>query len=101
MLFFNFLSVRKNRHEAFFVLFLFENYFTIGQSEKRMIFSHSYILTWEMTCTTLTNDDVTGNHTLTAIYFYSKTLTVRLATVSRTTNTFFMCHDFLLLIFSN
>lgn len=57
-----------------------------------MIFSKTYVLTGMVLGAALANDDITGNHLLTAKDFYTKAFAMRLAAVLTTTCSFFMCH---------
>lgn len=47
---------------------------TVYESVERVVLTNSYILAWVVLCTTLTNDDVTGNALLTTEDLDAKSL---------------------------
>lgn len=57
-----------------------------------MVFTNTYILTGVVTCTALTNNDVSGNCCLASVNFYTETFAVGLTAVLGTTDPFFVCH---------
>jgi hypothetical protein len=57
-----------------------------------MIFTNTYVFTRMMFGASLTNNNVAGNGSLTAKYFYAKSFTVGFPSVLGTTGSFFMCH---------
>jgi hypothetical protein len=83
---------RNYRNERTVVRAFVELHNTIAQGENRMIFSKTYVLTGMMFGAALANDDITGNHLLTAKDFYTEAFAMRFAAVLTTTCSFFMCH---------
>ncbi len=47
---------------------------SIGQSEQGMVFPNSYILAWVVSCSSLSNNDITSNSRLTTEDLHSKSL---------------------------
>ena len=54
-----------NRNYATVTLTAVESYNTINESEESVILTHTYVFTRIVNCTTLTNDNVTCNASLT------------------------------------
>ena len=67
----------------------------VNQCVKSVILTHTNVHAWTVNSAALTADNVTGFSELTTKNFHTETLAVRLATVLRTTYTFFMCHNLL------
>ena len=51
---------RNYRYEALVFATFLETYSTIYQSVKSMIATHTYVFTWVMNCSSLTNNNVTS-----------------------------------------
>lgn len=84
---------RENRDVRFVVGCFLEINYTVNESEKGVILTHADILSRVVLCTTLTYDDIACNDMLATENFDSESFAMRLATILRTTYTFFMCHD--------
>lgn len=83
---------RYNRYIRTVLLTFAEYYRTVYQSEQRVVFTHTYVLTRVMYCTSLTYQNVSGFGILTTENFDTQSFAFRFTTVLRTTNTFLMCH---------
>ena len=83
---------RYNRYIRTVLLTFAEYYRTVYQSEQRVVFTHTYVLTRVMYCTSLTYQDISGLGILTTENFDTQSFAFRFTTVLRTTNTFLMCH---------
>lgn len=83
---------RYNRYIRTVLLTFAEYYRTVYQSEQRVVFTHTYVLTRVMYCTSLTYQNISGLGILTAENFDTQSFAFRFTTVLRTTNTFLMCH---------
>ena len=70
-----------------------ELYSAINKCIESVVATHAHVQTRTVHRTALTADDVTSLCELTAINFNAKSLAFALATVLRTTYTFFMCHN--------
>ena len=66
---------------------------TVTESIEGMVLAHAYILARVVDGATLTDDDVTCDTMLAAKDFDAKTFAFGFATVTGTTDTFFMSHD--------
>jgi len=64
----------------------------VGQGEQRVVRAHANIGSGAVLGATLTDNDVTGEHLLTAERLYAESLTVRVAAISGAAARFFMCH---------
>ncbi len=62
---------RLNRNRASVQTAFLEGNHSVYQCVKRMIATHAYVLARVVYRTALTNDDVTGDARLTAIYLYA------------------------------
>lgn len=71
----NWAKNRIYRNVRTIVLLLSENHDTVHQSEQRVILTHTYILTWVVHGTTLTNQDVTSLSKLTTENLNTESLT--------------------------
>lgn len=61
-----------NRNVATVIAFLAELNDTIGQSIEGMIFTDTYVLTWVVLGTTLADDNITGDASLTSENFHAE-----------------------------
>ena len=71
----NWARNRIYRNVRTIVLLLSENHDTVHQSEQCVILTHTYILTWVVYGTTLTNQDVTSLSKLTTENLNTESLT--------------------------
>src|SRR5215831_10383368 len=83
--------IYRNECAVVFSFFEFNN--PISERVQSKIFSNSDIFARMINSTTLTKDDVAGDHRLATKYFHTKALAVRIATILYTAFAFFMCHD--------
>src|ERR1041384_5758471 len=72
---------------------LFELNRAVDESEERVVFADTHVSSRVVFGATLTNDDITCNGFLAAIYFNTETFAFRFAAVLYFTFTFFVCHD--------
>lgn len=63
------LLERNNRNKGTVVFFLAEFHQAIAQSEQRVVFTNTYIVSWVMLGASLTNNDVARDGRLTTKYF--------------------------------
>jgi hypothetical protein len=70
-----------------------KGYRAIDQGKQGVIVTPTHIITRMHLGTPLTNDNIASAHRFTAIFFYAKTLSIRVATVPCTACTFLMSHD--------
>ena len=68
----------------------------IHEGVNRVVLAHTYVKTGMVNRATLTLDDIACFGVLTAKNLHSESFAFRLTAVLRTTDTFFMCHFFLL-----
>ena len=66
------LCQRLNAYIRAVVSLLSEDYRTINESEEGVILTHTYVLTWIVNSTALTNDDVACLRYLTTIKLYAE-----------------------------
>ncbi len=88
-----------NRDERLVLTALVELHNAIAQCEQGMILAHSDVAPRIMFGTALTNYNVASNALLTTKYLNTKSFAFRFTAVTRTTDTFFMSHNFLILKF--
>ena len=81
---------------AVFAAFV-EFHHTVDEGVERVILAHAYILARVVDGTALTHDDVAGDALLTAKNLNAQAFAFGFATVTGTTNTFFMSHNILFL----
>gem|GEM_PF-2717632 len=72
--------------------FFTEFHDSVRQCEQCVVFAHAYIFTGVMLRATLTHDDISRDATLATKNFDAEPFRFRLASVFRTSYTFFMCH---------
>ena len=84
---------RYYRHIRFAIIFFSKANLTIYQGKNGMVLSETYVFTWMMLGTSLSDDDVSGDNGLSAEFLYTKTFTLRFSSVFGTTDTFFVSHD--------
>jgi len=84
---------RYYRNDALVALALVEVHCAVDESIQSVILTNSNAVTRIVLRAALANDDVAGLHLLATPDFHAKSLSCALATVLRTTYTFFMCHN--------
>ena len=87
----SFNRVHGNKSSVVFSFFKFNN--AVSKCKQSEIFSNANVFSRMVNRATLANDDVTGDDWLSTKNFYTKALTLRVATVLYTAFTLFMCHD--------
>jgi hypothetical protein len=65
----------------------------IDKSKQRVILTHTDIFAGIVLGTALANDDIAGENDFSAITLYAKATAFRVASVSRATACFLVCHD--------
>ena len=93
------LSVWNYRDYALVALALVEVNRSVNKCIKRVVLADSHVVTRVVLRAALANDDVTSQALLTAEDLNAESLSCALTTVLRTTYTFFMCHNVVLLRF--
>ena len=81
-----------NEDDAAFASVVAEAYCAVDQGIERVIATHAHILAGIVDSATLTNEHVACYACLATPNLYAEPFAVGLATVLRTTNTFFVCH---------
>jgi hypothetical protein len=64
----------------------------IAQCKQGIVPANTNIFSGMVNSTALTYDDVSGNYSLAAKYFYTQTLAVRVTTIFYAAFPFFVCH---------
>ena len=59
---------REYRDVRFVVSLLAERYLTVNKSVKSVILTHTYVKTWVVNCTSLTNEDVASLYSLITVF---------------------------------
>ena len=59
---------REYRDIRFVVSLLAEAYLTVNKSVKSVILTHTYVQTWVVNCTSLTNEDVASLYSLITVF---------------------------------
>lgn len=84
-----FHSFWNNRHTS--VRFV-ESHDTVLKSEKREVTTHAYIDARVILCPALADNDVSGNHSLTAIFLDAQHFWIAVPAVAGGSLSFLMCH---------
>ena len=74
-----------------------ELHHAVDEGVEGVIFAHTHVLAGVVDGATLADNDVAGHALLTTENLNAKSFAFALTTVTGTTNTFFVCHDILLL----
>ena len=86
------LCVRNHRYNALVELALVELNGSVDECKQSVILTDGHVVTRIVLRTALANDDVTSHALLTSENLDAESLSCALATVLRTTYTFFMSH---------